>query len=92
MNVRADWTVEGPLHSHVHPTYPRDGRETIDDEYEQAQPTHTVGHYLDAMARVHAGDPALPKDYGAYLAQRIASARHLHDMPRETPISRRGTL
>jgi hypothetical protein len=66
--------------SHFHPTYPLDGRETIYAPYEQHAPTGTVGEYLDAAKRVRDGDMTLPRDFDAYLAQRVPSARFFRAM------------
>ena len=75
---------------HINPYYPTDGRETIYDPYEAIAPTKTVGEYHDASERAMSGDPALPKDYRAYLAQRIQERNQIRGLPRETPLDRRG--
>ncbi len=93
MNDPNDWGKSSePQQSHLHATYPLDGRDTIYEPYENIAPTDTVGRYLAAAARVQARDPNLPRDFGAYLAQRVPSARHFASISPETIIGRNGRL
>lgn len=76
-NVPGDWhRVWDDSISGVHPTYPTDGRETIFEPYETHAPTNTVGGYLKAARRVADRDPDLPRDFDAYLTQRVPSTVH----------------
>src|ERR1700688_539520 len=58
--------------THVHPTYPREGRETISRRYERSARTAPVGSYLDVTACLW-GEPYrgtyhdLPDDFNDYL-------------------------
>jgi hypothetical protein len=52
------------------PTWPKDGRDTHHPATEAALPTNTVGALREAHRRVTDGDPTLPADAAAYLAQR----------------------
>ena len=95
-NDPAQWTEQwdkGPReHSgHINPFYPTDGRDTIYEPYEAYASTGTIGGYLAARERALDGDPALPKDFGAYLSQRTAwPSDQLFLMPHETALDRRG--
>lgn len=92
-NDPSQWLVQHePYMAHIHPTYPRDGRETVHHAYEQYAPTNTVGAYLDAQRRAQERDPALPHDFAAYLAQRVASSHKFWDLNPETPIDDQGHL
>jgi hypothetical protein len=93
MNEPNEWrNVAPPDQTHLHATFPRDGRQTIHRPYEYAQPTTSVGDYLRAADRVRRGDPALPRDYADYLAQRVPSARHFADLPPFLPIDEYGNV
>lgn len=78
-------------------TYPRDGRETIFDEYETFMPTTTVGAYLNAVdAAMPPGeafpDPALPADFIHYLLQRAPTLFRLERFGADAAIDRFGRV
>lgn len=76
--------------SHIHDEYPRDGSDTMRDDYEAICPTDTVGRYKSALKRVSEKDGTLPVDFGHYLKRRIPTVRHIEELPDNVILDRRG--
>jgi hypothetical protein len=88
-NVPAEWDTAWPsIVNHQKTWWPIDGRETIYEPYERFASTTTVGELRSALARVAAGDPALPADFASYLRQRCPT--DADGLPDDTSIDERG--